>query len=73
MKTEYKEAAVLIGAVLLAIYLSSQRDKVLNSSVSDNPTKIGEKGGFENWTEDDITYDDHLYKNADGLKGLKLK
>jgi hypothetical protein len=46
----------------------------LNSAKANSPTPTGPKGGFENFTADDLTYDDHLYENADGgLKGLKLK
>ena len=74
MKKEYYEALVLLGAIGLAIYLASSKDSILNSAKANSPTPTGPKGGFENFTADDLTYDDHLYENADGgLKGLKLK
>lgn len=74
MKKEYIEALVLIGAIGIAIYMATSKDGILNSAKSKSPTPTGDKGGFQNWTEDDLTYDDHLYKNADGgLKGLTLK
>ena len=74
MKKEYIEALVLIGAIGFAIYLASPKDSVLKSAKANSPNPTGPKGGFENFTADELTYDDHLYENADGgLKGLKLK
>ena len=73
MKREYIEAGILIGAVALAIYLSKKGDATLNSAVSKPVVKTGENGGFQNWTDDEMVYDDHLYKNANGLKGIKIK
>jgi len=74
MKKEYIEALILVGAIGLAIYLANSKDSILKSAKSNSPTSTGPKGGFENFTADDLTYDDHLYENADGgLKGLKLK
>lgn len=74
MKKEYIEALVLVGAIGLAIYLATSKDSILNSAKANSPTPTGPKGGFQNFTEDELTYDDHLYKNADGgLKGLTLK
>jgi len=73
MKREYIEAGILIGAVAIGIYLSKKGDRTLNSAVSKPVVKMGENGGFENWSDDDMVYDDHLYKNANGLKGIKIK
>lgn len=74
MKKEYVEALILLGAIGIAIYVANSKDSVLNSAKSNSPTPTGDKGGFQNWTEDELTYDDHLYKNADGgLKGLTIK
>jgi hypothetical protein len=71
MKREFIEGAILVTAIAIGIYLT-RPDKILKGAVSKNPKPEGDGGNF-NWTEDDITYDDHLYKNADGLMGLKLK
>ena len=73
IKKEYIEAAILLGAVALAIYLT-KTDKILSTAQVKKPVGTGANGGFENWTDDDMVYDDHLYKNANGgLKGLNLK
>jgi len=72
MKKEYIEAAILLGAVALAIYLT-KTDKVLSTAKVKKPVSTGANGGFKNFTDDEIVYDDHLYQNAEGLKGLKLK
>lgn len=74
MKKEFYEAIFLIGVMGFAIYLASKKDTVLNSAKSNAPNPTGPKGGFENFTADDLSYDDNLYNNASGeFKGLKIK
>lgn len=74
MRKEYIEALVLLGAIGIGIYLTKPSDKIIRTSSQSNPQPEGLKGGFANWTDDEMVYDDHLYKNmSGGLKGLKLK
>jgi len=71
IKREYIEGAILLSAVALAIYLT-KKDNILSSAKSKNPIRVGSKASFQNFTEDEITYDDGLYENASGLKGIKI-
>jgi len=63
--------AAIVTAV--AIFLATRKkDSVLDSAVNGNPSPNGQENDFSNWTNEDMVYDDHLYKNANGRTGLKF-
>lgn len=72
IKREFIEAGVLLGAVALAIYLT-KGDKILSTLKNKRPMRTGSNGGFENFTEDEMVFDDHLYAEGNKLFGLKFK